>query len=244
MATFDQRSRPKPHFFVNDNTRPAPRGLTSLGIAAANAAGIRRWRPETSPGTGSTSTTTAVPLAGQIGDVYRKPCSRCGCRCGAGSRRCRMFATFRSSRADHDANQMRAREALGIPLDRRVVLTSFGGYGLEGLIDVLRRAPGYHVLLPGMIDEKAMYDRGYRYEDLVRAADVVVTSRDTGSFPNASPTTPRSSTPRAAISVITRCSSMRCPSIFRSAFIDHADLFGGHWRLHLDWCSRSQKPAG
>ena len=35
--------------------------------------------------------------------------------------------------------------------------------------------PGYHVLLPGMIDENAMYDRGYRYEDLVRAVDVVVT---------------------------------------------------------------------
>ena len=35
--------------------------------------------------------------------------------------------------------------------------------------------PGYHVLLPGMIDESAMYDRGYRYEDLVRAVDVVVT---------------------------------------------------------------------
>ena len=34
---------------------------------------------------------------------------------------------------------------------------------------------GYHVLLPGMIDESAMYDRGYRYEDLVRAVDVVVT---------------------------------------------------------------------
>ena len=53
-----------------------------------------------------------------------------------------MFATFRSSRGDRDANQTRSRDALGIPLDQRVVLTSFGGYGLEGLDDeALRSMP-------------------------------------------------------------------------------------------------------
>ncbi len=59
---------------------------------------------------------------------------------------------FVARRSQRERREVRA--ALGIPRDRRVVLTSFGGYGLEGFdLAALSALPGYHVLLPGMIDE-------------------------------------------------------------------------------------------
>jgi hypothetical protein len=86
---------------------------------------------------------------------------------------------------------------LKLPADKPLVLMSFGGYGLPGLdTDVLDevqevhrdrggdgrsaarkqgdaagRAPGSFI----SINEEAMYDAGVRYEDLVGAADAVVT---------------------------------------------------------------------
>ena len=121
------------------------------------------------------------------------------------------------------------------PRIARVVLTSFGGYGLEGLE---RRCPsvaaGYHVLLPGMIDETAMYDRGYRYEDLVRAVDVVVTKPGYGIISEciANDTallyTSRGDFREYQVLVDAM------PKFLRCAFIDHDDLFAGSWQPHLN----------
>ena len=66
----------------------------------------------------------------------------------------------RSLRGDPAGIRTRFANALGIPRDARVVLSSFGGYGLDGLDEAaIRATAGYHVLLPGMIDENAMYQR-------------------------------------------------------------------------------------
>ena len=86
------------------------------------------------------------------------------------------------------------RKALGLPVDRTLVLLSFGGHGLEGpLARRVRHAsattswpcsPGHlemseaaHRSRRGVVefDEQALYDAGWRYEDLVAAVDVVAT---------------------------------------------------------------------
>ena len=140
---------------------------------------------------------------------------------------------FVARRSRRDPGEV--RDALGIPRDRRVVLTSFGGYGLEGLNEsALRSMREYHVLLPGMIDEGAMYDRGFRYEDLVRAVDVVVTKPGYGIISEclANDTallyTSRGDFREYQILVDAM------PAFLRCEFIDHADLFAGRWQSHLD----------
>lgn len=127
------------------------------------------------------------------------------------------------------------RAALNIPNDRRVVLTSFGGYGLEGLnVEALRSLPGYHVLLPGMIDESAMYDGGYRYEDLVAAVDVVVTKPGYGiiseCIANGTALLYTSRGDFREYQVLVDA----MPPLLRSEFIGHDELFSGNWTPHLD----------
>jgi L-arabinokinase len=80
------------------------------------------------------------------------------------------------------------RRLLNLPDDPPLVLSSFGGYGLSNFdphrLDCLDRwcvvFTGRHAappLPPGaaFVDERDIYDAGLRYEDLVRAVDVVVT---------------------------------------------------------------------
>ena len=86
------------------------------------------------------------------------------------------------------------RRVLGLPPragDKALVLMSFGGYGIEGLdTAALGALSGYTIATtdiparqhsikpaPGLLylSERQLYESGLRYEDLVRAADVVVT---------------------------------------------------------------------
>ena len=109
----------------------------------------------------------------------------------------------------------------------------------------IRAMRGYHVLLPGMIDETAMYDRGYRYEDLVRAVDVVVTKPGYGIISEciANDTallyTSRGDFREYQVLVDAM------PKFLRCAFIDHADLFAGDGNHISMRCSRSpnRRPA-
>ncbi len=124
------------------------------------------------------------------------------------------------------------RRALGIPLDQRVVLTSFGGYGLLGAAKP--SAPGYHILWPGEFSESAMYDRGFKYEDVVRAADVVVTKPGYGIISECIAN-------ETALLYTSRGNFREyhalveaMPKYLRCAYIDHEDLFAGNWAPHLD----------
>jgi hypothetical protein len=93
----------------------------------------------------------------------------------------------RHGRADLDASGI--RRAVDLPPDRPLALVSFGGYGLHQLpltrLDCLTEwdivlttrgsatmevPRGVHV-----VTEEELYGRGFRYEDLVRAVDVVIT---------------------------------------------------------------------
>ncbi len=98
----------------------------------------------------------------------------------------------------------------------------------------LSALPGYHVLLPGMIDEGAMYEGGLRYEDLVRAVDVVVTKPGYGIISEclANDTallyTSRGDFREYQVLVDAM------PAFLRCAFIEQSDLLAGRWAPHLD----------
>ena len=236
MSSFDVRVEAEVEFLREHNAVLTISDLPPLGIAAAKAAGLPAiasgnftwdWIYEHYQGGES--------VAQLIGEVYRDAALALRLPMWGG------FATMpvvsdipfvaRRSRRDPDD----VRHALGIPLHRRVVLTSFGGYGLDGLNEsALRSMDGFHVLLPGMIDEHAMYERGYRYEDLVRAVDVVVTKPGYGIISEclANDTallyTSRGDFREYEVLVDAM------PAFLRCAFINHDDLFAGRWARHLD----------
>jgi L-arabinokinase len=94
---------------------------------------------------------------------------------------------FVARHATHPRTQ--TRTLLGLPQNGRLVLSSFGGYGIDGFdaarLDCLEevgvvltgRNDGDSGGLPGVyvVDESQIYDQGLRYEDLVHAVDIVVT---------------------------------------------------------------------
>jgi UDP:flavonoid glycosyltransferase YjiC (YdhE family) len=236
MATFDRRVAAEVAFLREHQAILTISDLPPLGIAAGAAARVPSiatgnftwdWIYEHYEG--------GDRVARQIGRVYKHTTLALRFPMWGG------FATMpnirdiplvaRQSRRDPGE----VRQAFGIPVDGRAVLTSFGGYGLDGLnVDALGSLPGYHVLLPGMIDEAAMYDRGFLYEDLVRAVDVVVTKPGYGIISEciANDTallyTSRGDFREYQVLVDAM------PNVLRCRFIDHADLFAGNWKPHLD----------
>jgi L-arabinokinase len=244
MATFNQRVASELAFLLEHRASLTISDLPALGVAAGHAAGI--------PAVASGNFTWdwiyshydgGENVGAEIGVVYRDTTFAMRMPMWGGFEtmpdvRDIPFVARRSRREPEEV-----RKALGIPVDQRVVLTSFGGYGIEALNeDALRTMTGYHVLLPGAIDENAMYDRGYRYEDLVRAVDVVVTKPGYGIISEciANDTallyTSRGDFREYQVLVDAM------PKYLRSAFIDHGDLFAGRWRSHLDGLLAQPEP--
>lgn len=236
MATFEQRVAREVEFLLSNQAVLTVSDLPALGIAAGRAARLDAiatgnftwdWIYEHYAG--------GERVARRIGDAYRHTTVALRMPMWGG------FATMpkvrdipfvaRRSRREPDE----VRKALKIPFDRKVVLVSFGGYGLDGLnVEALRAMPDYHVLLPGMIDENAMYDRGYRYEDLVRAVDVVATKPGYGIISECvANDTALLYTSRGDFREYQALVDAM-PQFLRCAFIGHEDLFAGNWRPHLD----------
>jgi UDP:flavonoid glycosyltransferase YjiC (YdhE family) len=145
-------------------------------------------------------------------------------------------------------------KALKLPGDKPIVLVSFGGYGLSSLdSEQLSKYKKYTVVTTTnvpvarnrkdaserkgsfiSIPEEAVYDAGIRYEDLVKAADAVVTKPGYGIIADAIANdtamlyTSRGHFPEYDVLV------KEFPQYLRSAFIDHNDVFGGRWESHLD----------
>ena len=146
---------------------------------------------------------------------------------------------------------------LKLPAEKPFVLASFGGVGLAGLdTDALGKFRKYTVLSAAMmpltrvrkdtpavverkgsyiaINEEAMYDSGVRYEDLVGAAEVVVTKPGYGIVSEciANDTailyTSRGHFPEYDVIV------EEMPKYARTAFISHDDLFAGKWESAID----------
>ena len=153
---------------------------------------------------------------------------------------------------------------LKIPADRPIVLSSFGVYGLPGLdTDLLSKLKKYTVITTATvplsrarkdtpttekkgsfisINEEGMYDAGVRYEDLVGAAEAVVTKPGYGIIAEAIANetailyTSRGHFPEYEVLV------EEMPKYLRSAFISHDDLFNGKWETHLDKLLAQPKP--
>lgn len=236
MSTFDVRVANEVQFLREHRAVLTASDLPALGVAAAAAAGLPAvalgnftwdWIFEHYDG--------GAAVAGQIGEIYKQATL---------ALRLPMWGGFETMPAVRDVpfvarrsrrEPLEVRNALGVPPDARVVLVSFGGYGLDRLDEAAIRAmAGYHVLLPGMIDENAMYRNGYRYEDLVRAVDVVATKPGYGIISEclANDTallyTSRGDFREYQVLVDAM------PKLLRCAFISHADLFAGRWAPHLD----------
>ena len=153
---------------------------------------------------------------------------------------------------------------LKIPADKPIVLASFGGFGLPGLdTEALGKFKRYTVLTAAnvplsrakkdalaverkgafvSVNEEALYDTGVRYEDLVGAAEVVVTKPGYGIVSEciANDTailyTSRGHFPEYDVLV------EEMPKHLRSAFISQDDLFAGKWETHLDKLRAQPKP--
>jgi L-arabinokinase len=147
-------------------------------------------------------------------------------------------------------------KVLKVPAEKPIVLASFGGYGLPGLdTDTLSKFKKYTVITTATvpmsrarkdtptvekkgsffsINEEAMYDAGVRYEDLMAAAEIVVTKPGYGIISEAIANdtavlyTSRGHFPEYDVLI------EEMPKYVRSAFISHDDLFAGKWESHLD----------
>jgi hypothetical protein len=153
---------------------------------------------------------------------------------------------------------------LKLPADKPIVLASFGGYGLAGLeTEPLGKSKKYTVVTVTnvplsrskkeasaaerkgafvSVNEEAMYDSGVRYEDLVGAAEVVVTKPGYGIISeciandSAVLYTARGHFPEYDVLV------EEMPKYLRSAFISQDELFAGKWESHLDRLRAVPKP--
>jgi L-arabinokinase len=142
------------------------------------------------------------------------------------------------------------RRALSLPSDRPLVLSSFGGYGVNGLdltrLDCLEE---YGVVMTfssseqsrerlptGVwpISEATLYDSGFRYEDLVAACDIVATKPGYGIIAecvaNGTALLYTSRGNFVEYDALVAC----IPRYLRNSFIDHQALFAGRWRAALD----------
>jgi L-arabinokinase len=153
------------------------------------------------------------------------------------------------------------RKALGVPPDKPLVLVSFGGYGVAGLDSTRLSALADYtfattdapsrdgwtkpVELKGLVSlsEQTLYDAGYRYEDLVRASDVVVTKPGYGIIAEAiANDTAMLYTSRGRfVEYDVLVAEMR--RYLRAEYIEQSDLLAGRWKEGLDRLLRAPKPT-
>jgi L-arabinokinase len=155
-----------------------------------------------------------------------------------------------------DLTREELRRALGLPTGRPLALISFGGYGVQPLpLDRLDCGPEWGIVLiegdlppeggshdrsAGLqacsirLDESAIYSAGLRYEDVVRAVDVVITKPGYGIISDCVASgTAILYTSRgrfAEYDVLVR----EMPKYLRCRFIGNDDLRSGRWRAPLE----------
>ena len=152
------------------------------------------------------------------------------------------------------------RRALGLPADRTLVLLSFGGHGLKGLAPATFDAFGdeFVAVLTGHLemsdadraagrgvvefDEQALYDAGWRYEDLVAAVDIVATKPGYGIIAEcAAHQTSLLYTSRGHF-IEYEVLVQEMPAYVRSQYIPQEALLAGDWRPYLEELLRQDRP--
>jgi UDP:flavonoid glycosyltransferase YjiC (YdhE family) len=256
LQTFDHRVAAEAAFLQQEGVALVVADMPPLGIAAAKRAGLRAvalgnftWDWIYSAYEGADDVVRAIQ------EVYRHADIALRLPLHGGFDVCPTvvdvpFVARRSQRPALDT-----RRTLGLPERERLVLVSFGGYGLDGLdLDALTQLEGYRVLMSGSaplagvpratdggrrgslipLDEGAMYEAGVRYEDLIRSVDVVVTKPGYGiiaeSVANDTAILYTSRGHFVEYDVLVAA----LPRFLRARYLDHADLFAGRWSAHLD----------
>lgn len=162
-------------------------------------------------------------------------------RPGASPRQALIDVPFIARHATHAPAETRAR--LGLPsLDdgRRLVLPSFGGYGVEGIdLTSLDLGTSWHVV---RVPDAAIYEAGLRYEDLIRAVDVVLTKPGYGiiseCIANDTALVYNSRGRFAEYQVLVR----EMPRYLRCAFMDRESLLAGRWQAALEAAVSAPRP--
>ena len=133
------------------------------------------------------------------------------------------------------------RRVLGVPPDRPMVLTSFGAYGLRNFDAAsLDRLNDYTVITDELPDRGP--EQPFDYQDLVRAADVVVTKPGYGIISEciANHTailyTSRGHFPEYDVLV------REMPKYLRAEYIGQDDLLAGRWAPSLERLLASPPP--
>lgn len=160
---------------------------------------------------------------------------------------------FIARHASYERSTVRRR--LALPMDRRLALTSFGGYGvsdfdphrldcLDEWIVVITGRGEPPALPPGAcyLDERRIYQAGFRYEDVVAAVDVVVTKPGYGivseCLANGTAMLYTSRGRFAEYDVMTA----RMPRFMRCEFVPQEDMLGGRWREGLRRLMQQPEP--
>ncbi len=121
------------------------------------------------------------------------------------------------------------RDIMRIPSDRPFVLVSFGAYGVDLPLDAIARREGLTVL-----SSRTAPPPPIAYEDLVAAADVVVSKPGYGIVSECvANTTPLLYTSRGQF-VEYEVFVEQMPRVLRCRFMPQDDLRSGRWRQHVD----------
>jgi hypothetical protein len=134
---------------------------------------------------------------------------------------------FIARRATRDPGE--TRRALGLPGGRPVVLVSFGGYGADLPIEPLSHSDRFTLIAP--VREPPA---GLRYEDLIAAADVVVSKPGYGIVSECvANDTALLYTSRGRFAEYDVFVA-QMPRILRCRYISQDDLFAGRWADAVD----------
>ena len=266
QAQLDEKAMNESSFLLTCRARVVVGDIPPLAFAAAHAAGlpsvaignftwdwIYEGYPDQSP----------FDLANGMRDTYKKAtvALRLPTSGGfAGLEAITRDIPFIARRSKREPEDVRRR--LGLPEGKPLVLVSFGGYGLSGLnTSALAALRDYAIAttdLPGREDdsrplfhpaaglhylsEQQLYAGGLRYEDLVRAADVVATKPGYGIFTEAiANETALLYTSRGQFveyEVLVNAMSR----YVRSQFIDRENLLAGNWGPALEKLLSSPPP--
>jgi L-arabinokinase len=255
MAGFDRRVAAEAAVLNEAGASLVIADAPPLGIAAGRAAGCPTvlfgnftwdWIYAAYPG--------GAAVAEAIGRVYAEADLALRLPLHGGFATCRQIEDlpFVARRSRRDPAE--TRQALGLPHDRPLALVSFGGYG-SAQMDVARlaRTPRYGIvmtdatpidgrtlaalgptgaLLP--LDATAIYARGFRYEDVVRAVNVVVSKPGYGIIAEcAANDTALLYTSRGRFAEYDVLVA-GMPRFLRTRFVDQARLLTGRWAEDLD----------
>jgi L-arabinokinase len=160
---------------------------------------------------------------------------------------------FVARHASYDRSTVRAR--LTLPSERPLALSSFGGYGVNDFdarrldcLDewtVIITGRGEPPPLPSgayFLDERRIYQAGFRYEDVVAAVDVVVTKPGFGIVAEClANSTALLYTSRGRF-VEYDVMVTRLPRFLRCEFVPQEDMLAGRWREPLERLIRQPEP--